>query len=69
MTSLQIEIQQLRADMTTTLVAPVAFLQIAPPVSVVDLLVSEEPSQPSNEKRPYDDNDPDIVRLHAGLTK
>lgn len=35
----------------------------------MDLFTPAEPSQLSHEKRPYTDADPDIVRLHVGLTE
>lgn len=55
--------------MLAALDAPVVFLQTVPLVLVMDLFTFEEPSQPSHEKSPHLDDDPNAVRLYAGLTE
>lgn len=55
--------------MAAVLAVLVVFLQTTRPMPIVDLFSPEELSQPSLEKRPYTDDDPDTVQLHAGLTE
>lgn len=62
-------IQQLWVDMTVALAAPVTFLEITPKLWVVDLFAPETLIQSSHGKRPWiEDDDPDVIRLRAGLT-
>lgn len=54
---------------TIALATLVAIPQTVSLVPVVDLFALEELLQPSYGKRPHTYDDPDALRLHAGITE
>lgn len=66
MTAIQMEIQQLQADMTITLAAPFVFPPAYPTEPMVALFYPEDTSLTSLMKRPHVDHI-NTARLHVGL--
>lgn len=69
LTAIQIEIERLWADITTTLVALVILQETTMSVSVVYLFASNKHIQSSYRKRPHKDDDVDIICSSARLTE
>lgn len=63
--ALQLEIQQLRSDMTISLAEPVTLPETTSPVPMLDLFAFEKPIETSLGKRPYTDKDPQARCVRA----